>query len=448
MTAPMTAITMLDHTHDPALRSWVESANAPDTDFPLQNLPLGRFRRAGSDEPLRGGVAIGDRVLDLRLALAQCPWSADIGVLLQPLAAGDLNAFLALGGDARRRLREALSFALREGSDQAPFLELCLVPQTQCEMALPVQVRDYTDFYTGLHHATAVGKLFRPDNPLLPNYKWVPIGYHGRASSIVVSGTPFRRPRGQLRAPDAPPAQPPVFAPSRRLDYELELGAVVATGNPLGEPVPMAAAEQALAGLVLLNDWSARDVQAWEYQPLGPFLSKSFASTVSPWLVTLEALAPFRVPFVRPAGDPAPLPYLDSEAHRAAGAFDIGLEVWLQTRAMRERGEPAVRLSQSNFRDAYWTLAQMVAHHTSNGCNLGTGDLLGTGTQSGPGPGQGGSLLELTQGGRQPIALPDGESRTFLEDGDTVVLRASCERPGARRIGFGECAGSVLPAPD
>lgn len=444
----MTSMTMLDPTHDPALRSWVESANAPDTDFPVQNLPLGRFRRAGSDESLRGGVAIGDRVLDLQLALAQCPWASDIAVLLQPLAAGDLNAFLALGGDARRRLREALSLALREGSEQAPFLELCLVPQSQCEMALPVQVRDYTDFYTGIHHATAVGKLFRPDNPLLPNYKWVPIGYHGRASSIVASGTAFRRPRGQLRAPDAPPGQPPVFAPSRRLDYELELAVVVARGNALGEPVPMAAAEQALAGLLLLNDWSARDVQAWEYQPLGPFLSKSFASTVSPWLVTLEALAPFRVPFERPPGDPPPLPHLDSDANRAGGAFDIGLEVWLQTRAMRERGEPAVRLSRSNFRDAYWTLAQMVAHHTSNGCNLGTGDLLGTGTQSGPAPGQGGSLLELTQGGRQPIALPGGETRTFLEDGDTVVLRAACERPGARRIGFGECAGTVLPAPD
>jgi fumarylacetoacetase len=303
-------------------------------------------------------------------------------------------------------------------------------------------VGDYTDFYTGIHHATAVGKLMRPDNPLLPNYKYVPIGYHGRCSSLLVSGHGFHRPRGQLKG-EAPE---PRFAASRRLDYELELGALIGRGNELGEPIAMPNAEQHLFGLVLLNDWSARDIQAWEYQPLGPFLAKNFATTLSPWIVTMDALAPFRAPFERPAGDPAPLPYLDDANHRHHGAVAVTLEVWLQTPSMRERGEPAVRLMQSNFRDAYWTLAQLVAHHSSNGCNLRPGDLLGSGTQSGPQPEQGGSLLELTSGGKQPITLPGGETRAFLEDGDTVILRGFCEREGARRIGFGECAGTVLPA--
>ena len=432
----------LDATHDPALRSWVASANRDGTDFPIQNLPFGRFRRAGSGEPWRIGVAIGDEVLDLKLASEQCPWPAEVARLLAPLAAGDLNAFMALGAEARRAVRRALSQALAEHSDQGPFLELCLVPQNDAEMALPFAVGDYTDFYTGIHHATAVGKLFRPDNPLLPNYKWVPIGYHGRSSSIVASGTAFRRPLGQLKGE----GEAPRYAPSRRLDYELELGAVVGAGNELGTPIPMAQAEDHLFGLVLLNDWSARDVQAWEYQPLGPFLAKNFATTLSPWVVTLEALAPFRAPFARPAGDPAPLPHLDSAANREQGAIAIELEVWLQTAAMRERGDAAVRLSHSNFRDAYWTLAQLVAHHASNGCNLRAGDLFGSGTQSGPGEGEGGSLLELTQGGRKPLALPGGETRSFLEDGDTLELRAHCAAPGARRIGFGACAGRVLPA--
>jgi fumarylacetoacetase len=431
-----------DTTHDPALRSWVASANEGGTDFPIQNLPFGRFRRAGSDEPWRIGVAIGDQVLDLKLARAQCPWPAGVDELLAPLAAGDLNAFMALGPVARRTLRDVLSAALAAGSELGPFLELCLVPQAQVQLSLPFRTHDYTDFYTGIHHATTVGKLFRPDNPLLPNYKWVPIGYHGRASSLIPSGQPFRRPRGQLKG-DAPV---PEFAPSRRLDYELELGAVVGTANELGTPVPMSKAEDHLFGLVLLNDWSARDIQPWEYQPLGPFLSKSFGTTLSPWVVTMEALAPYRVPFVRPAGDPAPLHYLDSEANRAGGAIDITLEVWIETAAMREGKLPPQRLSQSSFRDAYWTLAQLLAHHTSNGCNLQPGDLLGTGTQSGPGPGQGGSLLEQSAGGKQPITLANGETRTFLLDGDTVILRAHCERDGAARIGFGACAATVLPA--
>jgi fumarylacetoacetase len=289
-----------------------------------------------------------------------------------------------------------------------------------------------------------VGKLFRPDNPLLPNYKWVPIGYHGRASSIVVSGTAIRRPRGQTLAPGA---AMPTVGPSQRLDLELELGALVGPGNTLGEPVPMAEAEDRLFGLTLLNDWSARDLQAWEYQPLGPFLAKNFGSTLSPWVVTMEALAPYRTPFNRPADDPQPLPYLDSAANREAGAIDIGLSVWLQTAAMRERGDEPAQLSHSNFKDAYWTLAQLLTHHASNGCNLQPGDLLGTGTQSGPGAGQGGSLLELSMGGKQPVTLPGGEQRTFLQDGDTLILRAHCQRPGAARIGFGDCAGTVVAAP-
>ena len=433
---------MQDDTHDPALRSWVASANDPACDFPIQNLPFGRFRRAGTEEPLRIGVAIGDQVLDLKLAFDNSPWTASQQALLQPLADGDLNAFMALGAAARRDVRTLLSEALRAGSQVGPFLELCMLPQAAAELVLPCRIGDYTDFYTGIHHAAAVGKLFRPDAPLLPNYKWLPIGYHGRASSIVPSGQAFARPSGQLKGEGDAPS----FGPCRRLDYELELGALVGPGNRLGEPVTMDAAEDQLFGVVLLNDWSARDIQAWEYQPLGPFLAKSFATTVSPWVVTMEALAPFRAAFERPAGDPQPLPHLDSAVNRAAGAIDIALEVWLQTAQMRSAGTPAVRLMGSNFRDAYWTLAQLVAHHTSNGCNLQGGDLLGTGTQSGPDEGQGGSLLELSHGGKQALRLPDGETRTFLVDGDTVILRAHCEREGCARIGFGDCAGTVLAA--
>jgi fumarylacetoacetase len=439
----MTDATHIDDSHDPALQSWVASANAVDTDFPLQNLPFGRFRRSGSSDLWRVGVAIGEQVLDLKLALAQCPWSREVEPLLQPLARGELHALMSQGAAARRAVRAALSHALREGSEQAPFLEPCLVPRADIELSLPCRIGEYTDFYTGIHHATAVGKLFRPDNPLLPNYKWVPIGYHGRVSSIGVSGQGVRRPRGQLMPPDA---KVPVFAAARRLDYELELGVLVGAGNADGTPMTMTQAEDDWFGLVLLNDWSARDIQAWEYQPLGPFLAKNFGTTISPWLVTQEALAPFRKPFAHPADDPQPLPYLDSPANRQRGAIDISLEVWLHTDAMRTQGLPPHRLSQSNFGDAYWTVAQLLAHHTCNGCNLGPGDLLGSGTQSGPEAGQGGSLLELSQGGKQPIALPGGETRAFLADGDTVTLRAFCERSGARRIGFGQCAGTVLPA--
>jgi len=304
-----------------------------------------------------------------------------------------------------------------------------------------VRVGDYTDFYASIDHATNVGSMFRPDNALLPNYKWVPIGYHGRASSIVPSGTPVRRPSGQTREESS---SPPVFGPSRRLDYELEVGAIIADGNALGAPIPIASAEQHVAGLCLVNDWSARDIQAWEYQPLGPFLAKSFATTLSPWIVTLDALAPFRVPATdRPEGDPAPLPYLDDAADRSKGGFDVSLEVLLSTRRMREDGVPPWRASAGSFAAMYWTLAQMVAHHTSNGCNLQPGDLLASGTVSGPTKESRGCLLERTWRGSEPIALPTGESRRFLEDGDEVIMRAWCERDGRRRIGFGECRGIV-----
>ncbi|MEO6322500.1 MAG: fumarylacetoacetase, partial [Polaromonas sp.] len=308
---------------------------------------------------------------------------------------------------------------------------------------LPCEIGDYTDFYTSIHHATTIGRQFRPEQPLLPNYKWVPIGYHGRASSIGVSGQSFARPLGQTKAPDA---DAPSFGPCKRLDYELELGVFVSRPNIIGERIPMTDAEDHVFGLALFNDWSARDIQGWEYQPLGPFLSKNFASTLAPWVVTMDALAPFRKAFTRPEGDPQPLPYLDSPANRASGAIDIELEVWLQTEAMQKAGSSGERLMRSNYADAYWTVAQMVAHHTVNGCNLRTGDLFGTGTLSGPAPDQAGSMLELNQGGKKPILLANGETRTFLEDGDTIILRGYCQREGFRRIGFGECRGTVLPA--
>lgn len=433
---------MNDPTNDPKLRSWVESANKSGADFPIQNLPYGRFRRAGTQEPWRIGIAIGDQILDLKLAADKGDWESDVQPLLVPLAAGDLNSFMAQGTAARRKLRAVLSQALRQNSPHQSRLTPCLLPQAQAEMTIPCSIGDYTDFYTGIHHATAVGKLFRPDNPLLLNYKWVPIGYHGRSSSIGASGQAFRRPAGQVKGV----SDAPEFCPSQRLDYELELGAFIGAGNALGEPVGMDQAEDQLFGLALLNDWSARDMQAWEYQPLGPFLAKNFATTISPWIVTMEALQPFRCGFNRDADDPQPLPYLDSPYNRKYGAIDITLEAWLQTAAMRATGEPAVQLSQSNFRESsYWTLAQMVAHHTVNGCNLQPGDLIGSGTQSGPEPAQAGSLLELTQGGKKPIRLPNGETRTFLADGDTVILKGYCENATAIRIGLGEAIGTVLP---
>jgi fumarylacetoacetase len=419
---------VLDATHHPALTSWVESANDPATDFPIQNLPFGRFRGTAS-EPWRIGVAIGDQVLDLRRA----------GLIDH----GDMNRLMAAGPMLRRSLRAAISYGLATGSEKRGRFAEALHAQRDVQFGVPCEIGDYTDFYAGIHHATTVGKLFRPDNPLLPNYKWVPIGYHGRGSSIVVSGTGFRRPNGQVMSAGA---TAPVVQPSARLDYEMELGIYIGAGNPLGEPIPIAQAEDHVFGLGLFNDWSARDLQAWEYQPLGPFLAKNFASTVSPWIVTLEALAPFRAPFTRVADEPQPLPYLDTPWVREAGLFDLVLEVWLQTAQMRAAGQLAQRLSRASFTDAYWAVAQLVAHHTVNGCNLQPGDLLGTGTIAGPGSDQGGSLLELSLGGKQPLTLANGETRSFLQDGDTVTLKAYGEASGARRIGFGECVGTVLPA--
>jgi len=432
-----------DGTHDAALRSFVESANDKASDFPVQNLPLGVFRRGG-DGPARIGCAIGDRVLDLRACgerglLRGLPSDVEAAC-----AGGTLNALMALEARVRGTLRHRLSHLLRaEGgfvTARADAAEV-LVPQDEAEMLLPAAIGDYTDFYASVFHATNVGRQLRPENPLLPNYKWVPIGYHGRASSVVVSGTPIARPQGQTEPGES---GEPRFGPSRSLDYELEVAAFLGPGNALGAPIPLAEAESHLFGLVLLNDWSARDIQKWEYQPLGPFLAKSFATTISPWVVTMEALAPFRAPaFARPEGDPRPLAYLSHPEDRDHGGIDLRLEVLLLTRAMRERGEPPFRVSHSNLRDVYWTLAQMAAHHSSNGCNLRPGDLIASGTVSGPEKENRGCLLERTWRGSEPLALPGGEERRFLEAGDEVVLRGRCERPGFAAIGFGECRGVV-----
>ena len=432
-----------NETHDPALRSWVASANTTGTDFPIQNLPFGVFRRYGSAESFRVGVAIGDQILDLTAAQAKSIFNGDADLAAQACCAPTLNAYMAMGSQAWSALRISLSRALREGYALQSALSTCLVAQADAEFAVPAQIGDYTDFYTSVHHATNIGKLLRPDNPLLPNYKWIPIGYHGRSSSIGISGQELRRPVSQVMRPGA---TEPALAASSRMDYELEMGIFIGPGNVLGEPVSMQLAEQHVFGLCLFNDWSARDVQGWEYQPLGPFLAKNFASTVSPWIVTMEALAPYRQAWTRVEGDPQPLPYLDSAELRERGALNIELEVLIQTAAMREQGMAEHRLSHSNFRDAYWSVSQMVAHHTVNGCNLQPGDLLGSGTQSGPTADEAGSMMELSKGGKEPIALPNGEKRTFLEDGDTVVFRGACNAEGAARIGFGEVRGTVLPA--
>jgi fumarylacetoacetase len=436
-------MTTLNDTHAPQLRSWVTSANDGQTDFPIQNLPFAVFRRQGSTESFRGGVAIGDQVLDMA-ALAQAKLLDGLTQSAAQAASADkLNALMALGPASWHALRAGLSQLLRAGCAQQAAVQPCLVPQSAVEFDVPARIGDYTDFYTSVYHATNVGRLFRPDNPLLPNYKWVPIGYHGRASSVGVSGQQFRRPMGQIMPPGA--AQPGLGA-SKRLDIELEMGVFVGGGNALGDAIGITDAEQHVFGLCLLNDWSARDIQAWEYQPLGPFLAKSFATTISPWLVTMEALAPYRVPFAHPPEDPQPLPYLDSPTNRSAGGIDIQLSAELLTPRLKDSGSAAHRLCLTNYRHAYWTVAQMVAHHTVNGCNLNPGDLLGTGTLSGPTPDQAAALLELTVGGKQPVQLPNGEQRVFLEDGDTVTLRGWCQREGAVRIGFGECVGTVLPA--
>ncbi len=432
----------LDSTHDPAARSWLDSANRPDGDFPIQNLPFAIFRRHQSSEAFRGGVAIGDQILDLRAAAAAGIFQADAAIGIRAAAETSLNSLMQLGAPIWRATRRGLFESLLAGGPSRAEIERCLVPQSDAEYALPAQIGDYTDFYASIYHASAVGRMMRPDHPLLPNYKWVPIGYHGRSSSIGIAGQTFHRPWGQRLAPGA---DVPVFGPSIRLDYELELGVFIGAGNSLGTAIPMDSAESHIFGMCLLNDWSARDLQAWESQPLGPFLAKNFATTISPWIVTLQALAPFRAPPGRPQGDPQPLPYLDSPWNRGAGAIDIRLQALIQSESMRQKHEPPHLLSSSSFRHSYWTIGQLVTHHTVNGCNLRAGDLLGTGTQSGPTPAEAGSLLELSMGGRQTIEIAAGETRTFLQDGDTVIFRAWCEKPGAARIGFGENRGRVMP---
>jgi fumarylacetoacetase len=437
----------VDATHDPALRSWVASAQAAGTDFPIQNLPLGAFRLAGSAAVPRLGVAIGDQVLDLARARTLGLLDGLRADAVDALGAPTLTPLFAAGRRALGELRARLSTILTEGTGEAARAQKdaeLLLPMSSVEMTIPAEIGDYTDFYASIDHATNVGSMFRPDNPLLPNYRHVPIGYHGRASSIVASGAGVKRPSGQL---SAKPEGPPTFGTTARLDYELEVGAFVAAGNALGVSVPLAESEAQIAGLVLVNDWSARDMQAWEYQPLGPFLAKNFLTTISPWVVTLEALAPFRIPArARAADEPAPLPYLASAAHAATGGFAISLEVWLRTAAMREAGAEAVRLSHGDFSRMYWTLGQMLTHHASNGCNLRPGDLLASGTVSGPTTDSRGCLLELAWRGTEPVALPNGETRAFLADGDEVILRGWCEAPGAARIGFGECRGTVVAA--
>ena len=463
----------IDETHDPKLESWVESANDPNTDCPIQNLPFVDYEAADESlaDPLTAdfvgplGVVIGDQVLDINKV-----FDADLlnGLLQYEDESGStdidywlhaVNGLAAAPSGFRHELRQQLSRLLRRGTDaDTKRLREWMTPVAECRFTEP-SIRDYTDFYASIYHATNVGSMFRPDNPLLPNYKHIPIGYHGRASSIVPSGTPIRRPIGQ-QAP-AEDGGTPNFGPCKMLDYEMEMGAIIARGNELGEPISIADAEDHILGLCILNDWSARDLQKWEYQPLGPFLAKNFASTVSPYIVTMEALAPFRCPsFERDAKDPQPLAYMDSEANRKSGGFDITLEVHLSTKQMRVKGIDPVRISKGNFRDMYWTFAQMVAHHTVNGCNLQPGDLLGSGTVSGTARDARGSLLELTWDGdpfanppvlvpgtqRTPLKMPTGEERKFLQDGDEVIMKAYCERDGFRRIGFGECRGIIEPA--
>jgi fumarylacetoacetase len=437
----------VNETHDPARTSWVASAQGA-TDFPIQNLPFGVFRRAPTDQPGSVGVAIGDQILDLAAALEVTGWTGAARRAAESCTGPSLNRLMGLGREHWSALRREISALLASDSPsyrKDPRLgERILVPMSQAELLLPAEVGDYSDFYASIHHATNVGSMFRPDNPLLPNYKWVPIGYHGRASSIVASGAPVRRPRGQIKDPGA---DVPVFAPSGALDYEMEVGCFVGPGNPLGRSISIAEAEEHLFGLCLVNDWSARDIQTWEYQPLGPFLSKSFATTISPWVVTFEALEPYRVPaFERPPGDPEPLPYLDSPSNRKTGGIDVTVEVYLSTARMRDSGVPPQRLSRARMADLYWTPGQMFAHHTSNGCNLRPGDLFASGTISGPAKDSRGCLLELTWRGAEPVTLPTGEARKFLENGDEVIMRGFCQRSSTTRIGFGECRGVIVAA--
>jgi fumarylacetoacetase len=430
----------INETHDPSRKSFVESANASGCDFPIQNLPFGVFRPAPGQAP-RVGVAIGDKVLDV--AAAGTSFAGLAADAARSCARPSLNDLMGHGPQAWSALRLALSRALSADRGDED-LRRHLTPMVQAKLELPVAIGDFTDFFASIFHATNAGRMFRPDNPLMPNYKYVPVAYHSRASSIRVSGTPFKRPQGQRKGPnDAAPS----YGPSRNLDFELELGIYIGAPSTAGEPVPVGAASEHIFGCCLLNDWSARDIQAWEYQPLGPFLGKNFATTVSPWVVTAEALLPYRTKaFGRPDGDPAPLPHLDDVNDRAGGGLDIVLEAFIASEAMRRAGTAPLRLSHTSCASLYWTVAQMVTHHTSNGCNLRAGDLFGSGTVSGPDKSNLGSLLEITMRGTEPLTLPSGEKRGFLEDGDEVIFRGHCEKPGATRIGFGECRAVVLPA--
>ncbi len=451
----------IDDTHDPNLESWVESANETDHDFPIQNLPIGRFEELDEDgDPTgdtRAAVAIGDEVVDLTML-----WEAGLLEDL-PLDLDEDESLDTIDLDlgSRLELRRILSSLLSAGADeevQDSVRECFITEYTDMAITTPFDIGDYTDFYASVFHATNVGSMFRPDNPLLPNYKHIPIAYHGRASTVVVSGTDVRRPCGQTKADDAPA---PSFGPCKLFDYELEVGAFVSPGSELGSRISIEEAEEHLFGICLVNDWSARDMQKWEYQPLGPFLAKSFATTISPWVVTMEALAPFRSPaMTRPAGDPSPLPHLYSRDNETTGGVDLTLEVHLASEQMRQKGLQPALLSRGTFRDMYWTLAQMLTHHTSNGCEMRDGDLIASGTVSGTTRESRGCLLELTWNGdpfadpkvvvpgtdRTPIELPTGEKRVFLADGDEVFIKGYCQRPGYRRIGFGECRGIVLPA--
>src|ERR1700678_3972658 len=430
---------MIDETHDPNRSSWVETAEG-HPEFPVQNLPLGIFSEPrGTPRP---GVAIGQYIFDLS-------GGADTGLLPEfppeDLSAGTLNGILAWPASQRVALRRTISDTLCDRRYEGLARPL-LHDQRSCALHLPASIGDYTDFYAGIHHATNVGRQFRPGNPLLPNYKNMPIGYHGRASSVRPSEVPVIRPWGQRLQSGS---ETPAFHPTARLDFELELGIWIARGNTLGPPIGIDDAHEHMAGLSLLNDWSARDIQAWEYQPLGPFLAKSFHTTVSPWIVTAEAMEPFRIAQApRPAEDPRPLSYLWSDQDQRSGAFNIRFEVGISSRGMREASLPPHQLSSVSAAHLYWTIAQMIAHHSSNGCNLRPGDLFGSGTISGPTADSFGSLLEITRGGNEPITLPTGETRTFLADGDEIVISAFATAPNRAQIGFGTCRASITPAPD
>jgi fumarylacetoacetase len=428
--------------------SWVGTANEPASGFPLQSLPYCAFTTTRDAAP-HLGIGIGAFVLDLQQLQSHNLLTTLPAELQDACTSPTLNALMRRGPAASSALRQRLFELLhtiepRSGrnTDQQRLVASLMTPMAKATFHKPVATENYTDFYASLHHATNVGKLFRPDQPLLPNYHWIPIGYHGRASSLVLSGTPIRRPHGQLKFPDADP----VFQPTNQLDYELEVAAYVGTGNPLGTRVPISDAPSHLFGLSLLNDWSARDIQSWEYQPLGPFLGKSFATSLSPWVVPIEALAPYRVPLTpRAPAEPPPLPYL-TEPASTPSSFDITLEVHLSTPPMREHNLPPTHLSTSNLRDLHWSFAQMLTHHTSNGCNLQPGDILASGTISGPQPGSQGCLLEITQRGTVPLELPNGELRQFLADGDEIILTAQAHRDGLPTISLGECRGTILPA--